>query len=626
MKVIFLSIAIAVSILPCYGRNVKQAKSEFNTVLDRKAGEKPLPYFQNHRGTGLKAWDFVETIDDMDFWDFEERTVRALMDGDVPDALRNFSKIRYRKQGHTVEFWALPDYLAVGTNEDYVRMPMGIISSRKVAKALDCVLTTTFLVDRINDVAEGALDIFPFRPLRGRNSLPIVFQDHNNAIKALYKAKGYHFGQFISGLKKDLVETSCLSKKAEYVNNIAIYGWHHPDGHPQQPIFLRHADFYSDYSHGTRLIWHEVTVDGKAFELEELMRDPEMFSLVSDEPDPVPAPKMRMLVGTYTNGNDSKGVYLYEFDSATLEAEFLDYACAVNPSFVIPTADHRFAYAVSETSDGNQGVYSFRITARTIDVLNCRTGSGDSPCNIVTAGGNVLTSDYGSGSLTVFPLLPDGRVGEKSMTFAPASEDGTASHVHCAVASPDGKYIFFTDLGSDAIYRATLCSHSNPVDFKQVYAFDRKQHPGPRHLVFSVDGRFAYLLGEPGDCVTVFAYENGELLHISTEPAYDGEGHGSADIHISPDGKFLYTSHRLKEDGISIFSIDREKGTLTKVGFCPTGKHPRNFAITPDGRYLLCACRDSGRIEIYSVDRNSGELSFTGKTVEIPSPVCIALY
>ena len=258
-----------------------------NSTFVNEAGLKPLPYFQEHKGTGLKAWDFVESIDDMDFWQFEDETVQALLAGDVPDSLRFFKKIRYERLGHIVEFWVLPDYLAIGTNEDFVRIPMGIISSKKVAKALGCTLPTTFLVDRINDVAQGALDIFPFRPKGSRNQRPIVFQDHNNAIKALFKAKGYQFGQFISGLKKDLVLSWNQERIPAYARNIAIYGWHHPDGHPQQPLFLRHADFYSDYSHGTRLIWNEILIDGIPFSLEKVMRDPQLFRLVSDESQPL---------------------------------------------------------------------------------------------------------------------------------------------------------------------------------------------------------------------------------------------------------------------------------------------------------------------------------------------------
>lgn len=258
-----------------------------NTVIVKEDGLKPLPYFQEHKGTGLKAWDYIESIDTLGFWEFEKRTEEALLNGEVPDPLRHFKKIRYERLGHIVEFWTLPDYLAIGTNEDFVRIPMGIISSKNVAAALGCTLPTTFLVDRINDVAEGALDIFPFRPFGGRNQLPIVFQDHNNAIKALYKAKGYNFGEFISGLKKDLVLSWYQDRIPAYLHKVAIYGWHHPDGHPQQPLFLRHGDFYSDYSHGTRLIWREILIDGKPHDLDSVMRDAKLFRLVSDEPHPV---------------------------------------------------------------------------------------------------------------------------------------------------------------------------------------------------------------------------------------------------------------------------------------------------------------------------------------------------
>ena len=152
------------------------------------------------------------------------------------------------------------------------------------------------------------------------------------------------------------------------------------------------------------------------------------------------------------------------------------------------------------------------------------------------------------------------------------------------------------------------------------------RHPGPRHLTFSPDGRFAYLISEKGDCVSSFSFNNGNLTLLETRLAYDGEGHGSGDIHLTPNGRFLYTSHRLKADGIAVFERDSSTGLLKKTGYCPTGKHPRNFAITPDGTLLLCACRDDNRIEVYSIDPDTGELSFTGKTIPVPAPVCIQLF
>jgi 6-phosphogluconolactonase len=105
--------------------------------------------------------------------------------------------------------------------------------------------------------------------------------------------------------------------------------------------------------------------------------------------------------------------------------------------------------------------------------------------------------------------------------------------------------------------------------------------------------------------------------------ADEGGGHGSADIHISPDGKFLYASHRLKKDGISIFKINSENGKLTKAGYQQTGIHPRNFNITPNGKYILVACRDSNRIEIYYRNGKTGMLTYTNKMIALSKPVCI---
>ena len=198
------------------------------------------------------------------------------------------------------------------------------------------------------------------------------------------------------------------------------------------------------------------------------------------------------------------------------------------------------------------------------------------------------------------------------------------SHIHCAVLSPDGKYIFVTDLGTDRILRFNRASGIHPLGEADIawknWAPGRL---GPRHLTFSPDGRFAYLLCELSDKLIVFSYDEGRLSPIQVLTAYPGKGHGSADIHLSPDGRFLYTSHRLKGDGISIFSVNPADGKVTPSGFQPTGKHPRNFTITPDGRYLLCACRDESRIEIYAIDPSTGALTATARHIRVPSPSCV---
>ena len=349
---------------------------------------------------------------------------------------------------------------------------------------------------------------------------------------------------------------------------------------------------------------------------------------------------LRMLVGTYTENTPSDGVYLYSFDQETAQAVLLDTAKTGNPSFVIPSPDRRFAYAVSEYGDGRQGACAFRLGEGTVDFLNWQPSAGNAtgadPCNILYWNGRIITANYTGGSVSVFPVGEDGLLGPMQEEFALdwgyESEFASrhlpeiVSHMHCALVSPDGKYLFVTDLGAEVIHRFTLSEDRVLGDHEIVHRFPRLTKTGPRHMVFSTDGRFAYLLSELGDQLTVFRYQDGGLEAVHSVKAYKGNGHGSADLHLSPDGRFLYTSHRLKEDGISVFSVNPSTGRVKRVGFTPTGTHPRNFAITPNGKYLLCACRDTNAIEIYSIDAATGQLSDTGRRIEVGAPVCISFY
>ena len=125
------------------------------------------------------------------------------------------------------------------------------------------------------------------------------------------------------------------------------------------------------------------------------------------------------------------------------------------------------------------------------------------------------------------------------------------------------------------------------------------------------------------DLLSVFSYNDGDIKHIETIKAYDGNGKGSADIHFSEDGSFLYTSHRLKNDGIAIFKVNKTGGTLEKKGFVETGLHPRNFNITPNGKFLICACRDSNVIQVFEINKENGYLINANKDINIDKPVCV---
>ncbi len=197
-------------------------------------------------------------------------------------------------------------------------------------------------------------------------------------------------------------------------------------------------------------------------------------------------------------------------------------------------------------------------------------------------------------------------------------------HVHCAMFTPDGKHVVATDFSADRLMH---------FDIEENAALVPSQTPftavapgtGPRHIAFSPDGEHAYVIGELSGEITAFKVDGGSFETIQTVPADSLGGHGSADIHLSPDGRFLYSSNRLVADGIAIFAVDPSDGTLNQVGYQLTGPHPRNFNLTPDGRFLLCACRDSDAVEMYSRDCDTGLLSLVGAIASLPHPTCVLI-
>lgn len=343
-----------------------------------------------------------------------------------------------------------------------------------------------------------------------------------------------------------------------------------------------------------------------------------------------------MIVGTYTS-NGSHGIYSLGFDQENGNFTFLDSLSAVNPSFVTFSPDGSKIYAVNEVENDEAGVSSInfdKATGKMTLVNGAATHSG-APCYISTNGKFVATANYGGGSISIFPLAPDGSLLPLDTLYmgavgGPDSTRQEAPHVHCVEFSPDGKYLYASDFSADRLLTFKISDDGagiSPVlneDGQQVTVPVEPDY-GPRHIIFDSEGKHAYVIGELSGKITVFDYNNGKLVASQVVDADPYDGRGSADIHLSPDGKFLYASNRLKGDGIAIFSVNTENGQLTDVGYQSTGIHPRHFNITPNGKYLLVACRDTNEIEVYQRDSNSGLLTPTGEKIHIPSPVCVLL-
>lgn len=338
-----------------------------------------------------------------------------------------------------------------------------------------------------------------------------------------------------------------------------------------------------------------------------------------------------MLVGTYTDAG-SHGIYTYRFDPETGASHLLDSLALNNPSFLQPDATGRFVYAVSEMSDGTASLCAMQLDQHTgkltlLDEHGCQPTQGADPCHVATNGQLVTTANYSGGSLSVFRIGQDGGVASLDTLFhGEATGNDTirqaTPHMHCSIFTPDGRYLFATDFSADRILRFTVGTETTTLHSPSTAA-TLASGAGPRHFTFSPDGRFLYLLDELDGHVVAFSYHDGILTQQQRIVADTCAARGSADIHLSPDGRFLYASNRLKHDGLAIYSVNPSDGMLTYVGYQTTGKHPRNFALTPDGKFLLVACRDSHTIEVYTRHETTGLLTATNQQIHLSKPVCV---
>ena len=343
-----------------------------------------------------------------------------------------------------------------------------------------------------------------------------------------------------------------------------------------------------------------------------------------------------LFVGSYSAPTD-EGVQVYTFDTETAQTNYLCGAKGIsNPGFLCLSADGRRVYAVGEDPNETTATANslqFNPRKGTLKLTSSQPAHGGAPSNIALTpnGRMVVTANYYGGSITSFRVKRDGRLGPPCLyTFEGSSahpKRQTHPYLHGVYYTPDNGELWCTDLGTDQIHAFPLDSHGIP----QIDRVHQKDHfikslLGPRHLCFSPDGRLAYLLGEISGEVCTLDFSKPDHIEVLQALRADSLGaEGSADIHISPDGRYVYASHRLKGDGLSIMRVKAD-GTLMKIGYQPTAAYPRNFAITPDGRFLLVASRDEDIIQIFSRDLDTGFLTDTGKRIPMHNPSCLKFF
>ncbi|MEO6149149.1 MAG: lactonase family protein [Mucilaginibacter sp.] len=337
-----------------------------------------------------------------------------------------------------------------------------------------------------------------------------------------------------------------------------------------------------------------------------------------------------LLIGGY-----GSNIAVYRFYAETGKLAYLSQSDDIkNPSYLCVDKDSKFVYAVSEQGAASE-VNAYTLDPKTgqLTIVNKQPVKGADACyvSVDEDSKNLFVANYSSGSLTVLPLNEDGSVlplsqliQEKGSSANKQRQEGP--HVHTAFLSPDEKYLLYTDLGTDKIHSYRYkSSQDQPLTLTSITTV--APGSGPRHLDFSPDKKHVYVLEELTGDVTVFDYDNGKLKQVQTitmlAPGFKGKV-GAADIHVSPDGRFVYASNRGDINNIVVYSVAPETGLLTFVERKPTmGKTPRNFVIDPTGNYLLVANQDSNSVFVFKLDKTTGKLRQMASYIQIDKPACL---
>jgi 6-phosphogluconolactonase len=349
-----------------------------------------------------------------------------------------------------------------------------------------------------------------------------------------------------------------------------------------------------------------------------------------------------VFIGSFNWDKTTEGIYVYELDTinGTL-SKITSFTGIANPSYLTTSPNGRFIYACTESKTpqaGSVSSFEFNYPNRSFIFLNSQPSGGENPVyvSVHKNGKWLLDANYTEGSVSVYPLAEDGKI--KEITQNIHFEEGSIhaqrqdrSHIHAAVFSPSFDSVFLPDLGADKIrcYQFDPLK-KEPLQPASIPIINVLPGSGPRHFTFHPTGKFAYCMDELSGTIDMYNYKNGTLYHhqrIDTHTLDLKTDFESADIHVSPDGKFLYASNRGKENNIAIFTITTD-GTLKVKGYQPTcGVHPRIFAIDPSGKFLIVANVNSNNVVVFRRNADTGALNRTGEvTIKAPSCVQFKIY
>jgi 6-phosphogluconolactonase (cycloisomerase 2 family) len=351
-----------------------------------------------------------------------------------------------------------------------------------------------------------------------------------------------------------------------------------------------------------------------------------------------------VLVGAYTAGA-SEGIYRYGFNTQTgqLEAKPRQVIKSENPSWLTLSKDQHHLFAVNENGPGQTDVVgkvsSFAIDPKThaVSFINQIDSKGEEPThsNLSLDGRFLFVANYAvhpdpGGSLAVVPVGKDGKLSPVAQTATHEAskvnpERQASSHVHSAVPTPDGKYLIAMDLGADKMFVFNYDGKkTQPLTPAKTPSVDLPPGSGPRHLLFSKDGKHAWLTMEMSAQVAVFDYHDGAFKRTALVDLANKDGQqyrAAGGLHTSQDGKFLYVANRGEANELVVFSINSSNGQLKEVQRRSVeGKEPREFSFDPSGHFMLIANQKSNQIVTVRVDPKTGLLGETVQKVDFDSP------
>lgn len=349
-----------------------------------------------------------------------------------------------------------------------------------------------------------------------------------------------------------------------------------------------------------------------------------------------------IFVSAFKSGQEG-AIHAYRFDSASGRLKLLHRNTDVeNPFFLAVSRDGRFLYSIDAEKFGgtdDEFVASFKIEGRDgrLTRLNQQSARGTASCylDVDATGKTVVVANYSTGSVAALPVQKDGSLGpangfsqHSGSSVDPKRQKGP--NAHCIVVSPDNRFALAADLGIDRIKIYQLTADSAAIAAGKIQeSASLPPGSGPRHLTFHPNGKRVYVINELKNTITFFDYGAAEgtltaRQTISTLPPDFTGRTNTADLKITPDGKFLYGTNR-GHDSIAIYQI-ADDGQLKLVSIKPSlGKGPQNLLITPDGRWLLCANMPGNNLVVFAIDPVSGGLKQAGDAVSIPMPSCIRL-